>query len=123
MESADRKGFDPNYVPEPEAVASPELQRTWQSLEERYKVGDILTAKVVDIHNIGLIVEVEGIRGAILLKFIRSVELDLNQEEHRHNIANEATQMKLQGMKDKELSVKIIELSAKRHQFILSERF
>jgi ribosomal protein S1 len=123
MESEDRKNFDPHYVPEPDAVASPELQRAWQSLQERYKVGDILTAKVVDIHNIGLIVEMNGIRGVLLLKFIRSVELDLNQEERRHNIASEETQMKLQEMKDKELSVKIIKLNAKRHQFILSQLF
>ena len=81
---------------------------------------------MVDIHNIGLIVEVNGIRGAILTKDIRSVALNLDPnptlEERSHLLASGEIEMKLQGMKDKELLVKIIELSAKHHRFLLSER-
>jgi len=65
-----------------------------------------------------LIVDVAGIRGFVPISQI----LNLKREEVASGGENQETAAKLQGMKDKELQLKIIEINRARNRLILSER-
>src|SRR6202790_2666452 len=93
-------------------------ERQWRIAEEQYKNGELLKAKVIDYNKGGLIVDVAGIRGFVPISQI----LNLKREEVASGGENQETAAKLQGMKDKELQLKIIEINRARNRLILSER-
>jgi small subunit ribosomal protein S1 len=93
-------------------------ERQWRIAEEQYKSGELLRAKVIDYNKGGLIVDVAGIRGFVPISQI----LNLKREEVASGGENQETAAKLQGMKDKELQLKIIEINRARNRLILSER-
>ena len=93
-------------------------ERQWRIAEEQYKSGELLKAKVIDFNKGGLIVDVAGIRVFVPISQI----LNLKREEVASGGENQETAAKLQGMKDKELQLKIIEINRARNRLILSER-
>ncbi len=93
-------------------------ERQWRIAEDQYKSGELLKAKVIDYNKGGLIVDVAGIRGFVPISQI----LNLKREEVASGGENQETAAKLQGMKDKELQLKIIEINRARNRLILSER-
>jgi len=93
-------------------------ERQWRIAEEQYKNNKLLKAKVIDFNKGGLIVDVAGIRGFVPISQI----LNLKREEVASGGDNQETAAKLQGMKDKELQLKIIEINRARNRLILSER-
>src|SRR5713226_5902767 len=93
-------------------------ERQWRIAEEQYKNGELLKARVIDYNKGGLIVDVAGIRGFVPISQI----LNLKREEVAQGGDNQETAAKLQGMKDKELQLKIIEINRARNRLILSER-
>ncbi|GCE20209.1 30S ribosomal protein S1 [Dictyobacter kobayashii] len=93
-------------------------ERQWRIAEEQYKNNELLKAKVIDYNKGGLIVDVAGIRGFVPISQI----LNLKREEVAAGGENQETAAKLQGMKDKELQLKIIEINRARNRLILSER-
>ncbi len=93
-------------------------ERQWRVAEEQYKSGELLKAKVIDYNKGGLIVDVSGIRGFVPISQI----LNLKREEVAAGGDNQETAAKLQGMKEKELQLKIIEINRARNRLILSER-
>src|SRR6266853_5486253 len=93
-------------------------ERQWRIAEEQYKNGELLKARVIDYNKGGLIVDVAGIRGFVPISQI----LNLKREEVASGGENQETAAKLQGMKDKELQLKIIEINRARNRLILSER-
>ncbi|HTI13455.1 MAG TPA: S1 RNA-binding domain-containing protein [Dictyobacter sp.] len=93
-------------------------ERQWRIAEEQYKNNELLRAKVIDFNKGGLIVDVNGIRGFVPISQI----LNLKREEVAAGGENQETAAKLQGMKDKELQLKIIEINRARNRLILSER-
>jgi small subunit ribosomal protein S1 len=93
-------------------------ERQWRIAEEQYKNNELLKAKVIDYNKGGLIVDVAGIRGFVPISQI----LNLKREEVASGGENPDTAAKLQGMKDKELQLKIIEINRARNRLILSER-
>src|SRR5437879_2122391 len=93
-------------------------ERQWRIAEEQYKNNELLKAKVIDFNKGGLIVDVAGIRGFVPISQI----LNLKREEVASGGENQETAAKLQGMKDKELQLKIIEINRARNRLILSER-
>lgn len=93
-------------------------ERQWRIAEEQYKNGEILKARVIDFNKGGLIVDVGGIRGFVPISQI----LNLKREEVAAGGESQETAAKLQGMKDKELQLKIIEINRARNRLILSER-
>lgn len=93
-------------------------ERQWRIAEEQYRNNDLLKARVIDFNKGGLIVDVSGIRGFVPISQI----LNLKREEVVSGGDNQETAAKLQGMKDKELLLKIIEINRARNRLILSER-
>ena len=93
-------------------------ERQWRIAEEQYKNNELLKARVIDYNKGGLIVDVSGIRGFVPISQI----LNLKREEVASGGDNQETAAKLQGMKDKELQLKIIEINRPRNRLILSER-
>src|SRR5205809_3326306 len=93
-------------------------ERQWRIAEDQYKNGELLKARVIDYNKGGLIVDVAGIRGFVPISQI----LNLKREEVASGGDNQETAAKLQGMKDKELQLKIIEINRARNRLILSER-
>src|SRR5437764_5871502 len=93
-------------------------ERQWRIAEEQYKNNELLKAKVIDFNKGGLIVDVAGIRGFVPISQI----LNLKREEVASGGENQETAAKLQGMKEKELQLKIIEINRARNRLILSER-
>src|SRR5712692_5829390 len=93
-------------------------ERQWRIAEVQYKDGELLKARVIDYNKGGLIVDVAGIRGFVPISQI----LNLKREEVASGGENQETAAKLQGMKDKELQLKIIEINRARNRLILSER-
>jgi small subunit ribosomal protein S1 len=93
-------------------------ERQWRIAEEQYKNNELLKARVIDFNKGGLIVDVAGIRGFVPISQI----LNLKREEVASGGDNQETAAKLQGMKDKELQLKIIEINRARNRLILSER-
>src|SRR5216683_1897404 len=93
-------------------------ERQWRIAEEQYKNNELLKARVIDFNKGGLIVDVSGIRGFVPISQI----LNLKREEVASGGENQETAAKLQGMKDKELQLKIIEINRARNRLILSER-
>jgi small subunit ribosomal protein S1 len=93
-------------------------ERQWRVAEEQYKNNELLKARVIDYNKGGLIVDVAGIRGFVPISQI----LNLKREEVASGGDNQETAAKLQGMKDKELQLKIIEINRARNRLILSER-
>jgi len=93
-------------------------ERQWRIAEEQYKNNELLKARVIDFNKGGLIVDVAGIRGFVPISQI----LNLKREEVASGGENQETAAKLQGMKDKELQLKIIEINRARNRLILSER-
>ena len=93
-------------------------ERQWRIAEEQYKNNELLKAKVIDFNKGGLIVDVAGIRGFVPISQI----LNLKREEVASGGDNQETAAKLQGMKDKELQLKIIEINRARNRLILTER-
>jgi small subunit ribosomal protein S1 len=93
-------------------------ERQWRIAEEQHKNNELLKAKVIDYNKGGLIVDVAGIRGFVPISQI----LNLKREEVASGGENPDTAAKLQGMKDKELQLKIIEINRARNRLILSER-
>jgi small subunit ribosomal protein S1 len=93
-------------------------ERQWRIAEEQYKNNELLKARVIDYNKGGLIVDVAGIRGFVPISQI----LNLKREEVASGGENQETAAKLQGMKDKELQLKIIEINRARNRLILSER-
>jgi len=94
------------------------VERQWRIAEEQYKNGELLKAKVIDYNKGGLIVDVAGIRGFVPISQI----LNLKREEVASGGESQETAAKLQGMRDKELQLKIIEINRARNRLILSER-
>ena len=94
------------------------VERQWRIAEEQYKNGELLRAKVIDYNKGGLIVDVASIRGFVPISQI----LNLKREEVASGGDHQETAAKLQGMKDKELQLKIIEINRARNRLILSER-
>jgi small subunit ribosomal protein S1 len=93
-------------------------ERQWCIVEEQYKNGELLKAKVVDYNKGGLIVDVAGIRGIVPISQI----LNLKREDVVAGGENEKTAAKLQGMVNEEFQLKIIEISRAHNRLILSER-
>src|SRR6266699_4368871 len=93
-------------------------ERQWRIAEEQYKNNELLKARVIDYNKGGLIVDVSGIRGFVPISQI----LNMTREEVASGGENQETAAKLQGMKDKELQLKIIEINRTRNRLILSER-
>ncbi len=93
-------------------------ERQWRVAEEQYRNNELLKARVIDHNKGGLIVDVSGIRGFVPISQI----LNLKREEVAQGGDNQETAAKLQGMKDKELQLKIIEINRARNRLILSER-
>src|SRR2546430_3963804 len=93
-------------------------ERQWRIAEEQYKNNELLKAKVIDFNKGGLIVDVAGIRGFVPISQI----LNLKREEVASGGENQETAAKLQGMKEKELQLKIIEINRSRNRLIRSER-
>src|SRR5437764_10271365 len=93
-------------------------ERKWRIAEEQYKNNELLKARVIDFNKGGLIVDVAGIRGFVPISQI----LNLKREEVASGGENQETAAKLQGMKEKELQLKIIEINRARNRLILSER-
>src|SRR5579863_1744673 len=93
-------------------------ERQWRIAEEQYRNGELLKARVIDYNKGGLIVDVSGIRGFVPISQI----LNLKREEVASGGENQETAAKLQGMKDKVLQLKIIEINRARNRLILSER-
>ena len=114
------------YVIQPETQdghALLSLKRTkaeqqWRIVEEQYKDGELLKARVIDYNLGGLIVDVAGIRGYVPISQI----LNFKREEMALGSENQETAAKLQSMKDKELQLKIVEINRARNRLILSER-
>src|SRR5215467_3972197 len=93
-------------------------ERQWRIADEQYKNNELLKARVIDYNKGGLIVDVSGIRGFVPISQI----LNLKREEVASGGENQETAAKLQGMKEKELQLKIIEINRARNRLILSER-
>src|SRR5437667_1152534 len=93
-------------------------ERQWRIADEQYRNNELLKARVIDYNKGGLIVDVAGIRGVVPISQI----LNLKREEVASGGENQETAAKLQGMKDKELQLKIIEINRARNRLILSER-
>ena len=93
-------------------------ERQWRIADEQYRNGELLKARVIDYNKGGLIVDVAGIRGFVPISQI----LNLKREEVASGGENQETAAKLQSMKDKELTLKIIEINRTRNRLILSER-
>src|SRR5690349_5060540 len=82
-------------------------ERQWRIAEDQFKNNELLKAKVIDYNKGGLIVDIAGIRGFVPISQI----LNLKREEVAAGGENQETAAKLQGMKDKELQLKIIEIN------------
>ena len=93
-------------------------ERQWRIADEQYKAGELLKARVIDYNKGGLIVDVAGIRGFVPISQI----LNLKREEVASGGESQETAAKLASMKDKELTLKIIEINRTRNRLILSER-
>lgn len=93
-------------------------ERQWRIADEQYKNGELLKARVIDYNKGGLIVDVAGIRGFVPISQI----LNLKREEVASGGESQETAAKLASMKDKELTLKIIEINRTRNRLILSER-
>ncbi|HZS78754.1 MAG TPA: S1 RNA-binding domain-containing protein [Ktedonobacteraceae bacterium] len=93
-------------------------ERQWRVAEEQYKNNELIKARVIDYNKGGLIVDVAGIRGFVPISQI----LNLKREEVAQGGDNQETAAKLASMKDKELTLKIIEINRARNRLILSER-
>jgi len=93
-------------------------ERQWRIAEEQHRNGELLKARVIDYNKGGLIVDVNGIRGFVPISQI----MNLRREEVAAGGENQETAAKLQSMKDKELTLKIIEINRARNRLILSER-
>src|SRR5947199_627652 len=92
-------------------------ERQWRIAEDQFKNNELLKAKVIDYNKGGLIVDVAGIRGFVPISQI----LKLKREEVASGGYNLETASKLQGMNDKELQLKMIEIIRARSRLILSE--
>lgn len=114
------------YVMQPEtseghallSIKRANAERQWRIADDQYKNGELLKARVIDYNKGGLIVDVAGIRGFVPISQI----LNLKREEVALGGESQETAAKLQGMKDKELTLKIIEINRTRNRLILSER-
>ncbi len=93
-------------------------ERQWRIADEQYRAGELLKARVIDYNKGGLIVDVAGIRGFVPISQI----LNLKREEVASGGESQETAAKLASMKDKELTLKIIEINRTRNRLILSER-
>jgi len=93
-------------------------ERQWRIAEEQHRNGELLKARVIDYNKGGLIVDVNGIRCFVPISQI----MNLRREEVAAGGENQETAAKLQSMKDKELTLKIIEINRARNRLILSER-
>jgi small subunit ribosomal protein S1 len=93
-------------------------ERQWRLAEEHYKNNELIKARVIDSNKGGLIVDVNGIHGFVPISQIQN----LKREEVAAGGENQETAAKLASMKDKELQLKIIEISRARNRLILSER-
>ena len=93
-------------------------ERQWRIAEQQYRDNELLKARVIDHNKGGLIVDVSGIRGFVPISQI----LNLRREEVAAGGDSAETAAKLQGMKDRELQLKIIEINRARNRLILSER-
>src|SRR6266849_2655681 len=93
-------------------------ERQWRIAEQQYRDGEMLKARVIDYNKGGLIVDVAGIRGFVPISQI----LNLKREEVASGGEKQETAAKLASMKDKELTLKIIEINRTRNRLILSER-
>jgi small subunit ribosomal protein S1 len=93
-------------------------ERQWRIAEQQYRDNELIKARVIDYNKGGLIVDVSGIRGFVPISQI----LNLKREEVAQGGENQETAAKLAAMKDKELTLKIIEINRARNRLILSER-
>src|SRR2546430_11269752 len=114
----------PVYIIQPETRDSKAIlslkralaEQKWLIAEKQYRDNELLTARVIDYNKDGLIVDVHGIRS-----FVPLSQINLSDEEIS-SATSEETLSKLKAMKDKELQLKIIEISRSRNLLILSER-
>lgn len=93
-------------------------EHQWHIVEEQYKRGELIEAKVISSYKDGLVVDVAGLRGRVPLSHVSIV----TPEDVASGGENKETAAKLQNLRDKELKLKIIEVNREQNSLILSER-
>jgi len=96
------------------SLARAQTERGWRTLQRLLETGETLEAPVVDFNRGGLVVSVDGVRGFVPLSQI----VDLRQP----TAPDESVESRLEGMKGRQLELKVIELNRRRNRVILSER-
>jgi small subunit ribosomal protein S1 len=91
-----------------------EVERAWRWLENQARAGAIVEAPVVEANRGGLVVDVKGARGFVPMSQIASVRLSGANEEE--------TQQRLQEMVGRTVTLKVVEINARRGRLIMSER-
>ncbi|MPZ14774.1 MAG: S1 RNA-binding domain-containing protein [Chloroflexi bacterium] len=89
-------------------------ERGWRRLQQLQETGESIEADVVDFNRGGLIVNVDGLRGFVPLSQI----VDLRQP----TAGEETIEARLEYMKGRRVSLKVIEVNRRRNRLILSER-
>ena len=96
------------------SLARAQTERGWRTLQRLLETGETLEAPAVDFNRGGLVVSIDGVRGFVPLSQI----VDLRQP----GAPDESMESRLEGMKGRQLELKVIELNRRRNRVILSER-
>ena len=109
-------------TPEGHAVLSirrAKMEKSWRLAEQIMQDNQIIQADVIDHNKGGLLVNVHGLRGFVPISQV----LGLRRESSERNESGEdELAQKLAEMRNRTLSLKIIELNRNRNRLILSER-
>src|SRR5581483_11262999 len=96
------------------SLSRAQAERGWRNLQRAFDEGETVQGEVVDFNRGGLIVQVEGLRGFVPLSQV----VDLRQTP----VGDESVEARLDRLKHRTLSMKVIEINRRRNRLILSER-
>ena len=92
-------------------------EKGWESLEERFKTGEVFAVNAFDANKGGLLIEVDGIRG-----FLPVSQLSAENYPRVSGADKDEILHRLTSLVSKPLSVRILDLNRKENKLIFSEK-
>jgi small subunit ribosomal protein S1 len=92
-------------------------EKGWESLEERFKTGEVFAVNAFDANKGGLLIEVDGIRG-----FLPVSQLSAENYPRVSGADKDEILHRLTSLVNKPLSVRILDLNRKENKLIFSEK-
>ena len=92
-------------------------EKGWESLEERFKSGEIFGVTAFDANKGGLLIEVDGIRG-----FLPVSQLSAENYPRVSGADKDEILHRLNGLVNKVLNVRVLDLNRRDNKLILSEK-